>query len=68
MLSTMQLKQHNFDPEYPWRDPLAAISWAIRSTVHSTTGATPGELVFGRHMIHDIIHIADWENIRIKKD
>jgi len=51
----------------PWEDILQSISWAINSTVHSTTNMTPGQLVFNRDMILHTTHIANWEYIRYYK-
>eukprot|EP00957_Ditylum_brightwellii_P077433 5883011-Ditylum_brightwellii.AAC.1 len=35
------------------------------STYHAMLGVTPGQLVYGRDMLHDIRHAADWEFIRL---
>lgn len=42
-------------------------AWTICSTYHITLGATPGQLVYGRDMLYDIKHAADWELIRLHK-
>ena len=39
----------------------------LRSTYHTTTEATPGQLVFGRDMLFDIPFTADWTKIEQKK-
>jgi hypothetical protein len=41
--------------------------WAVRSTYHTTLKATPGQLVFGRDMIFNIKHEANWQLIREQK-
>ena len=67
MLRVNDLENHDFDPVDPWGDLLANIAWALRSLFHTTTGATPGQLVFGRDMLFDIKYAADWETIRDHK-
>ena len=39
----------------------------MRSTIHTTTQKTPGQLVFGRDMIFNTVHKANWEYIRKRK-
>ena len=51
----------------PWKGILSAVAFAVRSTLHSTLKKTPGQLVFGRDMILNIQHQADWEYIKQKK-
>ena len=41
--------------------------WAIRSTFHTTLGATPGQLIFGRDMLFDLSFKANWKNIKERK-
>ena len=50
-----------------WSGILAAVAWAIRSTYHTTLKATPGQLVFGRDMILNVTHEADWAAIKARK-
>ena len=51
----------------PWKGILSAVAFAVRSTLHSTLKKTPGQLVFGRDMILNIQHQADWEYIKQRK-
>ena len=51
----------------PFIGVVSAVCWAIRSTFHTTLQATPGQLVFGRDMIFNIKHQADWQLIRERK-
>eukprot|EP00957_Ditylum_brightwellii_P172209 13109555-Ditylum_brightwellii.AAC.1 len=44
------------------------MAWAICSTYHTMLGAIPGQLVYGRDMLHDVKHAADWELIRLHKE
>ena len=46
---------------------LAATAFAIRATYHTTLQKSPGQLVFGRDMIFNVIHTANWEYIRSRK-
>ena len=46
---------------------LNATAFAVQSTFHTTLQQTPGQLVFGRDMIFNIKHTANWEYIRQRK-
>ena len=46
---------------------LSATAWAIRSTVHTTFFATPGQLKFGHNMLLPIQLKIDWNRIRQRK-
>jgi len=48
MLRTMMMEEVILDPEDPWSGILSELTWAIRSTSHSSLNATPGQIVFGR--------------------
>jgi hypothetical protein len=39
----------------------------MRSTRHAALQSTPGQLVFGRDMIWDTAHVADWQCIKQRK-
>ena len=39
----------------------------IRATVHTTTRATPAQLIFGRDAIFQVQHVADWQYIKQRK-
>ena len=55
------------DEKDPWSGILAAASFAVQATYHTTAQATPMQLVFGRDDILNVKHIHDCEEIRIKK-
>ena len=55
------------DEQEPWSGILSAAMFALRSTYHTTLEATPMQLVFGRDAILPIIHQADWQHIKTKK-
>ena len=68
MIKTFQIyNRDDMDVNDPWSGILGAVMYAIRSTVHTTLGATPMQLVFGRDAILPICHKADWKFIKDKK-
>jgi hypothetical protein len=67
LVATFELSNREL-PEYdPFGSFLSAAAWAIRSTIHTTFQATPGQLVFGRDMLLNIPFKADWAAIRKRK-
>jgi hypothetical protein len=46
-LRTFELEKKELNTNDPWGPFLSAAAWAIRSTVHTTLDATPGQLGFG---------------------
>ena len=52
---------------FGWDGILAAIRRAVNSTVHTTTEATPTQLVYGRDALLNISFQANWEYIKQKK-
>jgi hypothetical protein len=67
IIRTFELEDNYLDEEDPWKGILSATAFAICSTFHTTLNHTPGQLVFGRDMIFNIKHKANWEFIRQKK-
>ena len=67
MVRTFELEDHYLDAKDPWKGIISAVSFAIRSTIHTTTQKTPAQLVFGRDMILNVQHIADWQHIKERK-
>ena len=67
MIRTFELESNYLDEEDPWKGILSATAFAVRLTYHTTLRKTPGQLVFGRDMIFNIQHIANWEYIRQNK-
>ena len=51
----------------PFGGILSAVMFAMRATVHTTTRATPAQLVFNRDAIHNVRFEADWKYIRDRK-
>ena len=67
MLRTALTNTNDLETKDPWKGILAAVAFAVRATVHSTTRATPMQIVFGRDAIFNIRHIADWRYIEERK-
>ena len=65
MLRTMDIS--HFSAEEAWDGILAAVMFAVRSTVHTTLQATPMQLVFGRDAILNTKFEADWNLIKQRK-
>ena len=67
MIRSFEIEEKEIDETDPWTGILTAAAWAIRSTYHTTLQATPGQLVFGRDMVWNVNHIADWQYIKQRK-
>jgi hypothetical protein len=67
LLRVYELEKYEFPRGDPWTNLLASAAWAIRSTVHTTLGATPGQLIYGRDMLFDLSFRANWNEIRQRK-
>jgi hypothetical protein len=67
LVRTFDLENSDVDENDPWSGILAAAAFAVRSTFHTTLQATPGQLVFGRDMIFNIKHVANWQSIKDRK-
>jgi len=57
----------DIDMKDPFAGLLSAVAFAMRATVHTTTRATPSQLVFNRDAIHNIQFKADWNYIKKRK-
>ena len=57
----------DLDPHFGWTGVLSAVRQAVRSLVHTTTRATPTQLVFGRDALLNISFQADWNYIKERK-
>jgi transposase InsO family protein len=67
IIRTFELQTNYLDEDDPWKGILSATAFAVRSTYHTTLHKTPGQLVFGRDMIFNVKHTANWEYIRQQK-
>ena len=63
LMRTFELEKNYLDEDDPWAGLLAAAAFAIRSTYHTTLKATPGQLVYGRDMVLNMKHVANWDAI-----
>ena len=67
MIPTFELEDNYLDENDPWKGILSATAFAIHLKYHTTLQKLPGQLVFGRDMILNITHRANWEYIRQRK-
>ena len=67
IIRTFELHDNYLDEDDPWKGILAATAFAIRATYHTTLQKSPGQLVFGRDLIFNVQHTANWEYIRARK-
>ena len=68
MLRTQNFQRMaDIDLQDPFSGVLSAVGFAMRATVHTTTRATPSQLVFNRDAIHNINFKADWNYIKNQK-
>jgi hypothetical protein len=65
MLRAFEAENQPMDESDPWSGILSAAAWAVCSACHAASQSTPGQqLVFGRDMIWDIAHVADWQHVK----
>jgi hypothetical protein len=57
----------DINPDYGWKGVLSAVAFAMRATLHTTSQATPSQLVFGRDAITNVNFIANWQYIKDRK-
>ena len=67
MIRVLEIKDARDLPDYGWEGILAAVRQAMRSTIHTTTRATPTQLVFGRDAILNVSFEANWQYIKDRK-
>jgi len=68
MIRTHQLKGKSDLPNGTWDGLLSAVGFAMRATIHTTTKATPAQLVFNRDAIQNVRFEADWQFIKERKE
>ena len=64
MLCTFQVHSTELDKEDAWLGILGAVMFATRATIHSTSRATPAQLVFRRGAMLNVQHEANWTYIK----
>lgn len=67
IIRSFELQDNYLDEDDPWKGILSATAFAVCSTYHTTLKKSPGQLVFGRDMIFNIEHIANWKYICTSK-
>ena len=67
MVRTFDVDNIDLDEDDPFAGLVSAVSFAVRSTYHTTLQATPGQLVFGRDMMFPVEFLADWQAIKNRK-
>ena len=66
-LRNFEIENRELDDQNPWDEFLSAAAFAIRSTHHTTLGASPAQLVFHRDMFLPVKYVADWAQIRLQR-
>ena len=66
-LRNFEIEKQELDDQNPWDVFLSAAAYAIRSTHHTTFGASPAQLVFKRDMFLPVEYVADWTRIQINR-
>jgi hypothetical protein len=64
---SFEVEKQLIDETDPWSGILSAAAWAARSAHHTALQSTPGQQVFGRDVIWDMAHVADWQCIKQRK-
>jgi hypothetical protein len=68
MLDSCDIKtKKDLYPDFGFSGYLSAIRSAVHTVVHTTTCATPSQLVFGRDAILNVSFEADWQYIKERK-
>ena len=67
MLRTFELHKDEELNKETWKGILSATMFALRATYHTTTQATPMQLVFGRDAIMNTKFQANWKYIKERK-
>ena len=66
-MRTFIISQTYVDKNDPWTVILAATDFVIFSSTNGGKCYIPGQLLFGRDVIHPIKHKVDWESIHQRK-
>ena len=67
IIRTFELHNEADVTQDTWKGVLSAAMFALRATYHTTTQATPMQLVFGRDAILNVQFQADWKYIKDRK-
>ena len=64
IIHTFQSDKTELEKENPWEGILSAVIFAMQSTVHTTLGATPMQLVFSQDAVLKNLHKVNWKLIK----
>ena len=67
MIRSQQIRDKRDLESESWEGILAALRFAMNSTVHTTNRATPSQLVFGRDAMLNVSFKANWQYIKDRK-
>jgi len=67
MIRTHQIRDLRDLPNESWEGILSAVGFMMRATVHTTTRATPTQLVFRRDAMLNMNFEANWQYIKEQK-
>ena len=67
IIHSFELQTNYLDEDEPWKGILSAVAFAICATYHTMLQKTPAQLVFGRNLIFNLQHKANWELIHQRK-
>ena len=68
MIDSRDIKgKRDLDAHFGFLGILSAVRSAVRASVHTTTGATPSQLVFGRDALLNVSFEADWQCVKERK-
>ena len=59
-----QVNNHELEQNEPWSGILSSVIFAMQSTIHTTTQATPMQLVFRRDTIMSLTYDTYWHKIK----
>jgi hypothetical protein len=60
-IQTFELERDYLHEDDPWNGMISTTDFVVRSTLHTFLLHRPGKLVFGRDIIVDIQHTANWK-------
>ena len=67
LIRSQQIRDKRDLVDGDWSGVLSALGFAMRATVHTTSRATPSQLVFGRDAVLNVSFEADWQFIKARK-
>ena len=60
MLVTKDIDNKVFDYIYPWGENLSSIACAIRAPYRCNIMATPGQAVFAKDLVFNLVVVVEW--------